>query len=138
MTSKVVAKQLAMKLKLENKLKPKLRKFFRQVGHQELVINGPQVQGEINPAGEQDLYTLNVTTAGTYTIDTSGTTDTFLSLFGPDSDTTLVAADDDSGPGLLSLLVEHLEVGRYLVQVRHFSPFGSGPYGITLSSNDGQ
>ena len=103
---------------------------------QELEINGPEVQGEINPAGEQDLYTLTVTTAGTYTIDTSGTTDTFLSLFGPDSDTTLVAADDDSGPGLLSLLVENLEVGRYLVQVRHFSPGGSGPYGLSVASND--
>ena len=32
MTSKAVAKQLAMKLRLEKKLKPKLRKFFRQIG----------------------------------------------------------------------------------------------------------
>lgn len=103
---------------------------------QELQINGPELQGEINPAGQQDLYTLNVTTAGTYTIDTSGTTDTFLSIFGPDNDTRLVAADDDSGPGLLSLLVVHLEAGRYLVQVRHFSPVGSGPYGLSVSSND--
>ena len=33
MTSVPVAKQLAMKLKLENRLKPKLKKFFRQVSH---------------------------------------------------------------------------------------------------------
>ncbi len=101
---------------------------------QELQINGPEVTGQINPA-EQDLYRLKVTTPGTYTIDTTGTTDTFLSLFGPDSDTTLVAADDDSGPGTLSLLVQDLVVGDYLVQVRHFSPAGSGPYGISVSSN---
>jgi serine protease AprX len=101
----------------------------------ELEINGPELQGEINPAGEQDLYTLNITTEGTYTISTSGTTDTFLSLFGPDSETTLVAADDESGPGTLSLLVQDLVVGKYIVQVRHFSPAGRGPYGISVASN---
>ena len=102
---------------------------------QELEINGSEVQGEINPAGENDLYTLTVTVPGTYTIETSGTTDTFLSLFGPDSETTLVAADDDSGPGTLSLLVQDLVVGKYIVQVRHFSPVGRGPYGISVRSN---
>ena len=65
---------------------------------QELALNGPEVQGDINPAAESDLYTFRVTTAGTYTIETSGTTDTFLSLFGPNSSTNLIATDDDSGP----------------------------------------
>lgn len=102
----------------------------------ELEINGPEVQGEIDPAGEQDLYVFRVTTAGTYTIDTSGTTDTFLSLFGPDSKTTLVAADNDSGPGTLSLLVQDLTVGTYFIQIRHFSPTGRGPYGVSVVSNN--
>jgi hypothetical protein len=104
-------------------------------GPQQLQINGPEIQGEITPAGEQDLYTLDISTPGIYTIETSGATDTFLSLFGPDSDTTLAAADDDSGPGLLSLIVEDLAVGAYLVQVRHYSPVGSGAYGISVSSH---
>lgn len=103
---------------------------------QELEINGPEIQGEVNPAGEQDLYALTVTEPGTYTIDTSGSTDTFLTLFGPDSETTLVAADDDSGPGTLSLLVQDLTVGSYLVQVRHFSPAGRGAYGVSVRSNN--
>ena len=38
MTSKAVPKQLAMKLKLENKLKPKLKKFFRQVSHDVKIV----------------------------------------------------------------------------------------------------
>ncbi len=38
MTSKAVAKQLAMKLKLEDRLKPKLRKFFRQMGHDVKIV----------------------------------------------------------------------------------------------------
>lgn len=102
---------------------------------QELQINGPEITGVINPAGEEDLYALKVTTPGVHTIDTSGTTDTFLSLFGPNSETTLVAADDDSGPGTLSLLVQDLAVGDYIVQVRHFSPAGTGAYGISVRSN---
>lgn len=102
---------------------------------QVLEINGPEVLGEIDPAGEQDLYSFRVTVPGVYTIDTSGATDTFLSLFGPDSETALVAVDDDSGPGRLSLLVEDLAAGNYIVQVRHFSPFGTGAYGISVRSN---
>ncbi len=103
---------------------------------QELEINGPEIQGEISAADERDRYTFRVTTAGTYAIETSGTTDTFLSLFGPDSETTLVAADDDSGPGTLSLLVQDLAVGQYFVRVRHFSPARTGPYGISVRSNN--
>lgn len=38
MTSKAVAKQLAMKLKLEKKFKPKLKKFFRQVGQDTKIV----------------------------------------------------------------------------------------------------
>ena len=103
---------------------------------QELAINGPEVQGEINPAAESDLYTFRVTTAGTYTIETSGTTNTFLSLFGPDSQTNLVATDDDSGPGTLSLLVQNLGAGQYFVRVRHFSSAGTGAYGVSVRSNN--
>jgi hypothetical protein len=102
---------------------------------QELEINGSSVQGEIGAADERDLYSFRVTTAGTYAIETTGNTDTFLSLFGPDSETTRVAEDDDSGPGTLSLLVEDLVVGQYFVRVRHFSPARTGPYGVLVRSH---
>jgi hypothetical protein len=100
---------------------------------QELIINGPEVLGEINSAGQSDLYTFRVTTPGTYAIETSGSTDTFLSLFGPDSETALIAVDDDSGPSTLSLLVEELVAGQYFVRVRHFSSTGRGSYGVSVS-----
>ncbi len=100
-----------------------------------LTVNGAELQGQISP-GSQDLYTLNITTAGRYTIDTSGTTDTFLSVFGPNSETTLVGSDDDGGPDRLSLLILDLQVGSYVVQVRHFSPNGTGAYGVAVQSND--
>ena len=99
---------------------------------QELEIDGPEVLGEINPAGEEDLYTLRVTTPGTYTIETSGSTDTFLALFGPNSDTNLITQDDDSGPGLLSRIQESLAVGTYFVRVRHYSSAQTGAYGVRV------
>jgi hypothetical protein len=98
----------------------------------ELVINGPSVKGEISAGGERDRYTFKVTTAGTHTIETSGKTDTFVSVFGPNSETLLIAEDDDSGPGTLSLLSLNLAVGQYVVRVRHFNPASTGPYGISV------
>lgn len=102
---------------------------------QELVINGPAIQGEISAGGERDRYTFGVTKAGKYAIETSGKTDTFVSLFGPNSETRLIAEDDDSGPGNLSLLIQNLAVGRYFVRVRHFSLSRTGPYGISIRSS---
>ena len=90
------------------------------------------MQGEISTGGERDRYSFRVTAAGRYAIETSGPTDTFVSLFGPDSETRLIAEDDDSGPGNLSLLVQDLAVGQYVVRVRHFSASRTGPYGISV------
>jgi tyrosinase len=99
---------------------------------QELVVNGPAVKGEISVGGERDRYMFKVATAGTHVIETTGKTDTFVSLFGPNSETKLIAEDDDSGPGTLSLLSQNLAVGQYFVRVRHFSPASTGAYGITV------
>jgi hypothetical protein len=103
---------------------------------EKLVINGPTIQGEISAGGERDRYTFQVTTAGRYAIETSGRTDTFVSLFGPNSETRFLAEDDDSGPGTLSSLVHNLAVGQYVVRVRHFSPASTGPYGVSVRSSN--
>ena len=98
----------------------------------QLQIGGPEVQGEISAGGERDRYTFTVETAGRYAIATSGNTDTFVSLFGPDKESRLIAEDDDSGPGNLSLLTQNLMPGRYFVKVRLFSASSTGPYGISV------
>jgi Bacterial pre-peptidase C-terminal domain len=103
----------------------------------DLQIDGPAVQGEISVGGERDRYTFRVTAAGRYAIETTGPTDTFVSLFGPDSETHLIAEDDDSGPGNLSRLVRNLAPGRYVVRVRHFSASRTGPYGISVRTSNG-
>jgi hypothetical protein len=97
-----------------------------------LLINGPEVQGEISAGGERDRYSFTVETAGKYAIQTSGNTDTFVSLFGPNNESRLIAEDDDSGPGNLSLLTQNLTPGRYFVRVRLFSASSTGPYGISV------
>jgi len=97
-----------------------------------LQIGGPEVKGEISAGGERDRYTFTVETAGKYSIQTSGNTDTFVSLFGPNSESRLIAEDDDSGPGNLSLLTQNLTPGRYFVRVRLFSASSTGPYGISV------
>jgi hypothetical protein len=102
----------------------------------ELVVDGAVLQGTISTGGERDRYTFRVTTGGVHEIETSGTTDTFVSLFGPNSETRLIAEDDDSGPGNLSLLSRDLPVGQYFVRVRHFSPSRTGPYGISVRSRN--
>jgi hypothetical protein len=103
-----------------------------EIPAQKIQIDGPEIAGEISAGGERDRYTFTVDTAGTYTIETSGNTDTFVSLFGPNSETRLIAEDDDSGPSNLSLLVQNLAAGRYFVRVRLFSPSSTGPYGIKV------
>jgi tyrosinase len=103
---------------------------------QELKINGIEVQGEISAAVEPDSYTFSVTTAGKYVIETSGTTDTFLSLFGPDNETTLVAIDDKSGPDALSSLVQDLQVGQYFVRISYYSRPLAKVQKVPLSKGD--
>ena len=103
----------------------------------ELVIDGPAVQGEISAGGERDRYAFKVTTAGTYEIETSGSADTFVSLFGPNSEKKLIAEDDDSGPANLSLLTQHLNPGQYVVRVRLFHASSTGPYGLSVRKKSG-
>ena len=65
-----------------------------------------------------------------HTIETAGNTDTFITLFGPNSQSTLITEDDDSGPSFNSRIVTPLAAGNYFVRVRHYSASGTGTYSI--------
>ncbi len=95
-------------------------------------VDGDPVQGDISEADESDLYQFEAASDGEYVIETTGSTDTFFTLFGPDSQTGEVARDDDSGPGTLSRIQRNLPAGTYFVRVRHFSATGTGPYGVQV------
>lgn len=89
----------------------------------------------IGQAGEQDLYRFTVSKPGVYTIETTGPTDLLMSLYGPDSQTTLVAEDDDSGQDRNARIMADLTTtGTYYVQVRHYNrTSGIGEYRIMVS-----
>lgn len=96
----------------------------------EIQVDGPAVQGNIEAANESDIYRFTAPVTGLYTIQTEGNTDTFLSLFGPNSQTVLITQNDDSGAGLNSRIVADLVAGVYFARVRHYSPIGTGAYTI--------
>ena len=98
----------------------------------EIIVNGSEVQGNIAAANESDVYTFNASQIGTYTIVTSGSTDTFLILNGPNNQNSFITEDDDSGPGTNSQIVRVLTPGLYYVRIRHYSPTGTGAYGVSV------
>jgi Bacterial pre-peptidase C-terminal domain/Astacin (Peptidase family M12A) len=100
-----------------------------------LNVNGPETKATIGQPGEEDLFQFSVTAPGRYTIATSGQTDVFMTLYGPNSQTALIEQDDDSGPGRNASIVEKLGPGTYYVQVRHYNrQGGKGDYGISVTS----
>lgn len=77
------------------------------------------------PADDRDWQRITVAAPGIYTIHTEATGpigDTFLNLYDSDH-TTLLASNDDFGPGLASQIVYSFNrAGIYSVEVRHFNP----------------
>lgn len=102
----------------------------------ELTVNElVSLSAGIGQAGEQDLYRFTATKPGVYTIETSGPSDLIMSLYGPDSQTALLAEDDDSGQDRNARIMANLTTaGTYYVQVRHYNrTSGIGDYRIMVS-----
>ena len=97
-----------------------------------LSVNGPVVDAAISAGNESDLYRFQAQSQRTYVIETSGQTDTFMSLLGPGSQTNLIAENDDGGFRLNSRISRSLAGGEYFVRVRHFSPQGTGGYQVSV------
>ncbi len=98
------------------------------------VIDTAATEAAIGQPGEEDLFTFTATSEDRHTIETNGQTDVVMKLFGPDSQTNLIAEDDDGGSGRNSRIVEDLIPGQYLVQIRHFNTAGgTGSYSISVS-----
>jgi Astacin (Peptidase family M12A) len=91
-----------------------------------------RTEGAIGRSGEEDLYRFTAKLDGRYVIDTAGPTDMFMKLFGPNSQTALIAEDNDSGIDANARIAADLIAGDYFVQVRHFRPTGKGKYTISV------
>ncbi|SNX58821.1 tyrosinase [Nitrosomonas ureae] len=98
----------------------------------ELIVDGASINAAISAANESDLYRFNITTEDTYTIETSGTTDTIMTLHGPNSQIPEIDRNDDGGISLNARIRRQLATGEYFARVRHYSPIGTGAYSIQL------
>ena len=67
-------------------------------------------------------------------VETTGSTDVVLVLFGPDSKTRKVAENDDGGQAQNSRIIADLQPGTYFAAVRHFNPAATGDYRIMVSA----
>ncbi len=99
----------------------------------EIPVNGSALNAEISNAEEIDIFSFTASTQGLYTIETTGITDTYMNLFGPNSQSLPLDENDDSGINRNSLVQVQLTAGEYFVQIRHFSPTGVGAYQIRVS-----
>ena len=100
----------------------------------ELKVNAARrTAAAIGKFGEEDLFTFTAAKDGKYVIDTAGPTDVVMKLLGPDSETALIAEDDDSGSGTNARIVVNLIAGKYWVQVRHYNrASGMGNYSVKV------
>ena len=100
----------------------------------ELKVNASRrTRASIGTIGEEDLFRFTATSDGSYVIDTRGPTDVVMKLFGPNSETALIAEDDDSGIDLNARIAAQLIAGEYFVQVRHYNrASGMGKYSIKV------
>jgi hypothetical protein len=96
----------------------------------------PATLGTIQKPGEKDLYEFQVAMEKRYLIETQGGTDLYMTLFGPNSPTAKVAEDDDSGEASNPKIVQALKPGGYRVEVRHYSPTGTGDYRIWVRQDE--
>ena len=97
----------------------------------ELGVNAAPIPANIGAPSEEDVFKLTVTSGGRHVIETGRQTDVVMKLFGPESQTSLIAEDDDGGVGLNSRIVADMIPGHYFVSVRHFNKAnGTGTYSI--------
>jgi len=103
-------------------------------GPQELpVIEITATRAEIVRPGEEHKYKFIAESAGTYMIETEGTTDMIMELYDSDSNANFIDSDDDSGTGRNAKIVTDLMPGTYYILVRHYDDqAGTGAYSIKV------
>lgn len=100
----------------------------------EITVNARQrTAASIGKFGEEDLFRFSAARAGRYVIDTRGPTDVVMKVFGPNSQTAVIAEDDDSGIDTNARIAVALIEGEYIVQIRHWNrDSGTGEYSIRV------
>ena len=98
----------------------------------ELIVDAPPTAAAISARNESDVYRFRVVRRANHTIETSGSTDTYLTLSGPNDESLLIEENDDSGSLVNSRIRRVLTAGEYYARVRHYSPVETGAYSISV------
>ena len=87
-----------------------------------------------SPLNTYDFF-LNITTAGTLQVKTTGSTDTIGTLYGMDGQQ--IAWDDDSGDNTNFMITEYVEAGQYIVTVEGQTRDTVGTYELVVNFVEG-
>ena len=98
----------------------------------ELQIDAPPVEGIIGHTMEENHYQFDLHAPEQIVLETYGSIDVVMALFGPDSKTQRITWDDDSGLGQNAKIETVLMEGSYFVRIRHKRPTGTGKYRVSL------
>ena len=89
------------------------------------------MNGVLERGGDVDRFKITVEYAGTYVIQTTGSTDTTGVLY--NAAYSQLATDTDSGNGANFLIRRALTPGTYYIQVRGFNSTTTGPYVLSVA-----
>lgn len=86
----------------------------------------------LDSSSDMDYYRISVSTGGSYTLSTTGSTDTRGRLY--NSGQTSIEGDDDSGSGNNFSITRNLTTGTYYIRVSGYNG-ATGAYTIVISRN---
>lgn len=104
-------------------------------GTVELIVGAPRTAAALSVGGEVDTYHFDGAMQGTHIMTTEGTTDTVMTLHGPNDAGAILSWDDDRGKGKHARIVRKLFDGSYWLSVRHKNPVATGPYTIGVKKS---
>jgi hypothetical protein len=104
-------------------------------GTVELTVGAPRTEATLSVGGEVDTYHFDIATPGTHIMATEGTTDTVMTLHGPNDPGAILSWDDDRGKGKNARIARKLFAGSYWLSVRHKDPAATGPYTIGVKKS---
>ena len=102
----------------------------------ELQMDAPPIEGAIGRPADENHYQFELRTPEQIVLETFGSSNVVMALFGPDSKTERIAWDDDSGLGQNAKIETVLMEGSYFVRIQHKRPTGTGKYSLSLSRLD--
>ena len=96
---------------------------------------GAYTYGVISKAGEEKWYRFLTGVAGSYSIQTYGTTDTYMYLYDNNQTTILAEDNDGAGSGSNSRIAQSLSADTwYYVKIRGFDNTVTGSYSIDVNA----